>query len=303
LNQHNYHFEISARNISFTHLILISINQNLLHLIYQGQVKMKKTDFFIVLLSKVLAFKIRLLICFRYKITLKGSEILQNNSPILFLPNHQALIDPVILLSQIYRFSTATPVISEKYYDMPLVNWYFKRMGAVRVSDLETGNRDTQVLKSITRSVFKGFRRNKNIVIYPSGQIAGQGYEKIFNKKSAYHIVSTIPENVQIVGVRITGLWGSMFSKAKTGKSPDFFVQILKGIFYVPANLLFFVPKRNVSIEFVDLTLIAKERAILGQKPFNIFLEDFYNMHGEEQALFIKYIFYLPGAVMTEQGK
>jgi long-chain-fatty-acid--[acyl-carrier-protein] ligase len=177
---------------------------------------------------------------------------------------------------------------------MPTVKWYFKRMGAVRVSDLETGSRNTLVLKSIIRSVYKGFRRKKNIVIYPSGQIAGQGYEKIFNKKSAYHIVRTIPEGVQIIGVRITGLWGSMFSKARTGKSPDFIVQLLKGTFYILANLLFFLPKRSVSIEFEDLTSIAKEKAIPGQTQFNSFLENFYNLHGEEPALFLKHFFYLP---------
>ena len=255
---------------------------------------MRKTDWFIVLLSKILAFKIRLLLRARYRISIKGSEILQSNSPILFLPNHQALIDPVILLSHIYRYTTVIPVISEKYYDIPVAKWYFKRMGAVRVSDLETGSRNTQVLKSIVRSVYKGFRRNKNIVIYPSGQIAGQGYEKIFNKKAAYHIVNTIPEGIHIVGVRITGLWGSMFSKAKTGKSPDFLVQLLKGFFYILANLLFLMPKRNVSIEFEDLTSIAKEKAVPGQAPFNSFLEEFYNLHGEEPALFVKHIFYLP---------
>ncbi len=255
---------------------------------------MKKTDTFIVLLSKILAFKIRLLLRFRYRISIKGSEILQNNTPTLFLPNHQALIDPVILLSHIYRFSTATPVVSEKYFNMPVVKWYFKRMGAVSVSDLEAGSRDTQVLKSITGAVSEGFRHNHNIVIYPSGQIAGQGFEKIFNKKSAYSIVGAIPENVQVVGVRISGLWGSMFSKARTGKSPDFFVQFLKGILYVLANLLFFLPKRTVSIQFEDLTTVAREKVVLGQKPFNAFLEEFYNLHGVEPALFLKHFFYFP---------
>ena len=255
---------------------------------------MNKKNTFFVILSKILAFKIRLLLRLRYRISVKGSGIFQNNSPVLFLPNHQALIDPFILLSHIYRFSTVTPVISEKYYDTPLVKWYFKRMGAIRVSDLESGSRDIQVLTSITRSVYDGFLQNKNIVIYPSGQIAGQGYEKIFNKKSAYHIVSTIPENVQIVGVRITGLWGSIFSKARTGKSPDLYLQLLKGIFYVLTNLLFFVPKRNVCIEFEDITAVAKEKAIPGQKPFNLFLEDFYNLNGEEPVLFLKHFFFLP---------
>jgi 1-acyl-sn-glycerol-3-phosphate acyltransferase len=255
---------------------------------------MKTLNSLVLFFSKILAFKVRMLLRFRYKISIKGSEILQNNSPVLFLPNHQALVDPIIILSHVYRFSTATPVVSEKYFNIPLVKWYFKRLGAVSVSDLEKGSRDTQVLKSITRAVLKGFRRNKNFLIYPSGQIAGQGYEKIFNKKSAYHIVRTIPEGVQIIGVRITGLWGSMWSKAKTGKSPNFFVQLLKGIFYVLANLLFFMPKRSVSIEFEDLTSIAKEKVILGQKPFNSFLEDFYNLHGEESVLFLKHVFYLP---------
>ena len=244
-----------------------------------------------IFFSKILAFKIRLLIHLRYKVTVKGTEILQNHSPVLFLPNHQALIDPVILLSEIYKYTTVTPVISEKYFDLPLAKWYFRWMRAVRVSDLETGNRDTNVLKSITRSVLKGFRRNINIVIYPSGQIAGQGYEKIFNKKAAYHIVRSIPDDVQIVGVRIRGLWGSMFSKAKTGKSPDFFLQLLKGFFFVFANLIFFVPKRTVSIEFVDLSSLAREKALLEQKPFNEFLEEFYNQQGEEQLLSLKHIF------------
>jgi acyl carrier protein len=255
---------------------------------------MNNKDSFFVLLSKILALKVRLLLRLRYRVSIKGSEVLQNNSPVLFLPNHQALIDPVILLSQIYRFSTVTPVVSEKYYNIPVVKWYLKRLGAVRVTDLETGSRDTGVLKSITRSVYKGFRRNNNIVIYPSGQIAGQGYEKIFNKKSAYQIVRTIPGEVRVVGVRITGLWGSMWSKAKTGKSPDFFVQLIKGIFFVLANLVFFLPKRTVSIEFEDITSSAKEKVSLSQKPFNSFLEDFYNLHGEEPALFLKHIFYLP---------
>ena len=255
---------------------------------------MKKPSLFILLLAKLIAFKIRVLVRTRYRILIKGSEVLQTNSTNLILPNHPALVDPIILLSQIYRFSTATPVISEKYYDLPVIKSFFRGLGAVRVSDLENGNRDTQVLKVIVRSVIKGFNRKKNILLYPSGQIAGQGFEKIFNKKSAYHLVSKLPEDVEVIGVRINGLWGSMWSKAKSGKSPDFFLQLLKGFFYVLANLIFFVPKRTVTVEFVNLTTVAREIALQGQKPFNAFLEEFYNQHGEEPALFLKHFFYLP---------
>jgi 1-acyl-sn-glycerol-3-phosphate acyltransferase len=252
---------------------------------------MKKAVSYIHVLSKFIAFVIRLLLRIRYRVTLVGFEKIKTDSSLLFLPNHPALIDPVILVSQLWRFIAVVPVISEKYYNVPMAKWYFKGIGAVSVSDLEAGSRNTQVLTTITGAVSKGFRQKKNIVIYPGGQIAGQGYERIFNKKSAYHIVKEIPEDVQVVGVRITGLWGSMWSKAKTGKSPNFFVQLLKGTFYVLAHLVFFVPKREVKIEFSDITSAAKENAVLGQKPFNQFLEEFYNVYGEEKAVFYSFRF------------
>jgi len=255
---------------------------------------MKKPNSFILLLSKIIAFKVRILLRVRYKIVVKGHEVFKRDLRVFILPNHPALVDPIILLSQIYRFTAATPVISEKYYDIPVAKSFFKQMGAVRVSDLEKGNRDTQVLKVITRSVLKGFRRKQNIVLYPSGQISGQGFEKIFNKKSAYHIVTKLPPNVLVVGARISGLWGSSWSKAYTGKSPDFFIQLAKGPFYTLANLIFFMPKRKVTIEFEDITSLAESAAQLGQKPFNSFLEDFYNRHGEETPLFLKHYFYSP---------
>ena len=256
---------------------------------------MRKSNFIFLLFSKVLAFKLRLILRIRYRIKLKGAEVINKNATILYLPNHQALIDPIILFSEIYRFSTATPVISEKYYDIPVARWLFSKMGAVRVSDLEAGSRDTQVLKSITRSVFKGLRRNTNIVIYPSGQIAAQGFEKIFNKKAAYHIVNDLPENVLIAGVRISGLWGSRFSKFKTGKSPNFIVQLLQGGLFALANLFVLMPKRNVLIEFEDITAGARKIAADGQKPLNTYLEEFYNLHGEQTAARPKYFFFLPG--------
>jgi long-chain-fatty-acid--[acyl-carrier-protein] ligase len=255
---------------------------------------MKKTTLLFDLFAKVLAFIIRLLLRSRYRIHVSGAEVIQRNGPVLFLPNHQALIDPIILLSQIYRFSTAVPVLSEKYYDIPVARSFFRQWGAVRVSDLEAGSRDTGVLQRITRSVYKGFRRNSNVLLYPGGQLSSQGYERIMNKKSAYYIVARFPEGVQVVGVRLTGLWGSCFSKARSEKSPDFFKQLLLGGWYVLANFLFFIPKRRVSLEFEDLTARVKEIAASGQKPFNAFLEEFYNVHGEEAPLFLKHIFYLP---------
>lgn len=253
---------------------------------------MKEQQTFLITILVKFAALVKCLVSLRYKVTIKGAEILKNSSPALILPNHQALIDPVILLSYIYCDTNAIPVISSTFYDIPLLKSFFSSLGAVRVSDLEAGSRNVNVLKDISRSVLKGFRRGKSIVLYPSGQLASQGNEKIFNKKSAQKIVSKIPDDVKVIGVRMTGLWGSMWSKAKTGKTPNFFIQMLKAIFYILANLIFFMPRRRVTIQIEDLTQMAMEKANLGRKPFNLFLEDFYNHKGEENLNVLNYFFY-----------
>ena len=258
----------------------------------------KQNPFRIIIFLKVAALT-RVLLSLRYKISIKGSEVFKTDVPVLILPNHQALVDPMIIMSQIYRYSLAIPVVSSTFYDIPVLRSVFSGWGAVRVSNLEAGSRNTNVLNEITRSVLKGFRRGKNIILYPSGQLAGQGYEKIFNKKSAQKIVNKMPDDVKVIGVRITGLWGSMWSKARTGKTPNFFVQLLKGIFYILANLIFFLPRRKVTIEIEDLTIQAKTKAELGIKTFNLFLEDYFNFHGEESPNFLKHFFILPNKIVN----
>lgn len=254
---------------------------------------MKKQNPVLIKMLVLLAGTVKAVLSLRYKVTIKGAELLKNPSPVLILPNHPALIDPVIILSHFYKDTNAIPVITSTFYDIPLLKSFFSAVGAVRVSDLSSGSRNTNVLNEISRSVLKGFKRDKSIVLYPSGQLAGQGYEKIFNKKSAQKIVSKIPDNITIIGVRTTGLWGSMWSKARTGKSPNFLLHLLKGIFYILANLIFFLPRRTVTIEIEDLTLLAKNNAQLGRKSFNLFLEDYYNFRGEEDANFLRHFFYV----------
>ncbi len=241
--------------------------------------------------SKALAFLFRNITKLRYRVVLKGCDVIGKYNSILFLPNHQALIDPIILIAHIYRYKTVLPAISSIYYDFFLFKPFFKNLGAIRVSDLEKGSRDVHVLKDISRAILKGLRRGKSMVLYPSGQIANQGFEKIANKKSAHLLVSKLPENSSVIGVRIHGLWGSMWSKAKTGKTPDFLRQFLKSVFYICINLVFFLPKRKIEIEFVDITVDARENAKNGRKEFNLFLEQFYNIKGEEPPLHVPYFF------------
>lgn len=244
----------------------------------------------IVIKSGLTIFK--QLLSVRYKLTVTGLDILKSDRAKLFLPNHQAIVDPILILSQIYKVSSAVPVVTEGYYNLPILKNILANWGAISVSDLEAGSRDTSVLDEVTTKSLNCFKRGENVIIYPSGQLAGQGYEKIFNKQGAWHIALAMPQEAQIIGVRINGLWGSQWSKAWSGKSPYFGIMAFRSIAFALSNLLIFAPKREVTIEFCDITQEAEVAARIGKINFNNYLEQFYNVKGEECATFVKHLFF-----------
>jgi len=243
---------------------------------------------------KFLAFIYRTILSLRYKVTIHGKEVLQKNNVKLFLPNHQAIADPQLIVAHVLKYGTIAPAITDRYYDSKLLNPLFKKLNAIRVTDLTTDTSDAEVLNDLYTGMLDALKKGHNGIIYPSGQTAGQGFEKIFNKQSAHLIVSKLPDNVTIVGVRVHGLWGSIWSRAWTGKSPNFIITYIKGIIIALANLLFLIPKRDVSLEFVDLTKELKEKSTEGRTQFNNYLENFYNAKGEEKVRFIKHYFFVP---------
>jgi len=255
---------------------------------------MKQHHPIILKLAAVLFTLLRLILSIRYKVSVKGGELIKSSSPKLILPNHQAVMDPILLFANLYKYSTAVPVVTAGYYDMPVAKSLFSAWGAVRVSDLESGSRNTNVLTQITTAINKGIELNKNIVLYPSGQIAGQGYERIFNKQSAYRAVKELPKQADVIAVRISGLWGSRWSKAWTGSSPNFFPVLLKCMALTLLNLVFFMPRRRITIELENISQEAKAQSHVNKSAFNQYLESVYNVHGEEEHRFIKYHFLAP---------
>ena len=168
-------------------------------------------------------------------------------------------------------------------------------MNAVRVPDLEKSRRGVEIVAGLHQVVVDALAAGHNVLLYPAGQLTNSGLERVGNKQGAWQVCHQLPEGTRVVGMRIRGLWGSMWSRAKTGRSPNFAWTYLKGIFYVLANLLFFVPRRDVTITFEDITDDAVRYAAEGRQPFNRFLESFYNAPGEEQPLFLKHFFYVRG--------
>jgi len=105
-----------------------------------------------------------------------------------------------------------------------------------------------------------------------------------------------MPKNTRIIGVKIRGLWGSRWSKAWEGKTPSLVKTALIGLWLIISNGIFFAPKRDVTLEIVDITelLTVKTDNI---SIFNKKLEHFYNASGEEPMQYISHYFYFDNIV------
>lgn len=236
----------------------------------------------------------KLILSRRYRITHKNIDLLKKEGPKLILPNHVSHIDPQLMSIIIYEYNDFIPVAAARFFKVPVVRYFLRKLDGIKVHDFKKGSRDINLIKTIETNLIEAFKNNKSALIFPSGQLSSDGIERIYNKQSAFSMVGKLPDNVSVIGVRITGLWGSMWSKAWNGKRPVFLSTFFIGIFYFFANLIFFCPKRNVSIEYVDITKEAKNQAKTTRKDFNLFLEKFYNENGPEKPTFIRHLFFFP---------
>ena len=63
--------------------------------------------------KKVLAAFYRGVLSSRYRVRLEGTGILADRRATLFLPNHQASVDPQIVCSQLLRYVDVSPLVTE----------------------------------------------------------------------------------------------------------------------------------------------------------------------------------------------
>ena len=91
--------------------------------------------------KKVLAAFYRGVLSARYRVRLEGAGLLAERRATLFLPNHQASVDPQIVCSQLLRYVDVSPLVTEGYFKIPVVAQVLHLMNAVRVPDLEKSRR------------------------------------------------------------------------------------------------------------------------------------------------------------------
>jgi len=231
-------------------------------------------------------FFLKALLWLRYRVEVKGlDEVAKSKKKgVIFLPNHPAEMDPVILISILWGKFRPRPLMVEHFFYKKGLRFFIDLLiKPLPLPTMDVGNewKKRQVEKLKAKILQRTKEHGQNFMVYPSGKLKSTGDERLGGTSLVYQLLQMDPD-LDFVLVRITGLWGSSYSRAITGFSPDFGSVSWRGFLAVLKNLIFFTPRRKVSIEFARP---GEDFPRHGEKmQINEWLENWYNQ-GEVEPL------------------
>lgn len=234
----------------------------------------------------------RIVVPLRYRIHVRGwDQVRTARAPVLLLPSHPALIDPLLILCTFYGRLRPRPVLYEGNFRSLLLRPFASLLRAIPVPDLSRPDAAAgERASSAVTEVIASLRRGENVVLWPSGKAQRDGLERLGASRALTQILSAVPE-ASIVTVRTRGLWGSMYSFAQTGRLPVISRCVLSGLGWLLAGLIVFVPRRRVEM---TAERISRDRLPdLERENINSWFETWYNAKGQETPTFVPYHLFL----------
>ena len=247
-------------------------------------------------IKKTINFLLIAILSLRYRVTIKGlGKIEPDERPIIFLANHPALIDPVIIMSRLYYRFQPRPLADEAQLDKPLFRNIGKMVGAIIIPDLARGGKDKLSMVNLgIQEVVSGLKQGDNILLYPGGRLMQRPEEDLRANSAVKKIISSV-DNVRIVMIRSTGLWGSDFSRANG--VPALMDSFGRRVLMILANGILFMPRRPVRIDVVEADDFPRHK---DKMVVNRYLEQFFN--GVEQPrLFVPSFFWQGDSRILEE--
>jgi len=228
----------------------------------------------------------RLLLRLRYRIRVTGLDAVtaRGTRGILFLPNHPALVDPVILMTELHGRFQPRPLADQDQIDRPVVRSLVKLVRPISMPDPAVYGQRSQVeVERAIAGCIAALKQGENILMYPAGHIMRQRETDLAGNSAVETILREAP-GIRVVLVRTTGLWGSALSRA-SGHAPNLGALVRRLVGAVLANGIFFGPRREVAIELAEPADLPRtaDRATLNRA-----LEAFYNREAPP-AIYVPY--------------
>jgi long-chain-fatty-acid--[acyl-carrier-protein] ligase len=175
----------------------------------------------------------------------------------------------------------------------PVVGWLARIYGVRTLPNMErSGLSVMDATRQALAETIEGARAGEDLLFYPAGRLRQGHLEEIRAASGAEILVKAVPE-ARVVLVRQTGLWGSSFSLAFDGKMPNPASRAWRGLKYLLLNGVFFMPRRDILIEFVEPDDFPRDQP---RMVINRYLETFYNVRAPRNT-YVPYGFWERGGV------
>lgn len=229
---------------------------------------------------------LRLLLPLRYRVKVEGLKALQGTSkdarPLLFLPSHSALVDPLIMYSLLADFRPRA-LADSRQVGNPIIKTLVRPLRPLVMPDMLKDGRDAaQAVRQVLDIAAASLAQGDTCLLYPAGRLTRDGLDVVGGNSGAFSLYSRVPE-CRVVLVRMRGLWGSSFSYAPCngsgGKAPNFFRALFRGFGKLCANGLLFMPRREVRVVLHEAANLPPPEA--GVLAFNQVLEAFYQAEAQ----------------------
>jgi acyl-CoA synthetase (AMP-forming)/AMP-acid ligase II/1-acyl-sn-glycerol-3-phosphate acyltransferase/acyl carrier protein len=225
-------------------------------------------------LDVVIRWLIRGLLWLRYDITVRGFEELRSydGRGILFLPNHPALVEPIIMMAILHRRFDVGVLADRAQVDRPVIGWLARRVNVRALKDPGKERDAKGQIERLLSEVSNGLNRGESYLVYPAGRVYRHKLEDLGGNSAVETLLRASP-NVRVVLARTQGLWGSAFSRAGGGP-PRVGAVLARGLVGLLKSGVFFAPRRKVTLDFcepADLPHQAERNVI------NRYLERYYN--------------------------
>lgn len=232
---------------------------------------------------------VRLLLRLRYRLTVTGLDEgwRESGGGLLFLPNHPAMIDPVILYCLLAPHCRVRALADAKYFRSPLMRFVARQTRLLLLPDFSrAGGGGAPAVRQQLDHCARVLADGEALLFYPSGTLYRSACENLQGTWGLAGLLEKAPA-CRVVLVRTRGLWGSSFSRAG-GLPASVLAVVGSHLRHLLASALFFLPRRAVSIEFLPAPADFPRDG--GRDELNRYLEAFYN----DQAPPNTYVPYTP---------
>lgn len=236
----------------------------------------------------IISYLFRAVLSLRYRVEVKGldkltAQKLHKKQGILFLPNHPAHMDPLMIFLWLWPKYRMRPLVIEYVFRTSFLQPALKLVRALSIPNFDTSVNQLKVKKAqeSIEEIAKGLKKKENFVFYPAGRLKSSGKEMLGGSSGAHALLQECPD-ANIVLIRTSGLWGSSFSRALLGRSPHLSETIWHGVKTILKNLIFFSPRRKVYIEIE--TNPEDFPHTDNRVEFNRYLENWYNRYRDDKG-------------------